>query len=209
MGPTADDLITVLDACTDELLGLSQLDWSASAAHTDRNCPETLQHLCLLPYSQQLATRSTEFRPLAVAMRHDAPTEELIWTLRTSMTVLAEVARAAPADARAFHPAGMADVSGWVAMAMDELVVHTSDIATGLDATFTPPVELVRPILDRLFPWWPRDVDPWLALLWSNGRIDLANRPRLGISWLWHCAPLSEWDGTVPHWDPAVQQPLG
>jgi hypothetical protein len=87
---------------------------------------------------------------------------------------------------------------------MDELLVHTADITAGLGVPFTPERRLVTLVLDRLFPWWPRDVEPWTALLWANGRTDLPGRPSLGETWVWHCAPLEEWDGTVPEWDPVA-----
>jgi hypothetical protein len=34
----------------------------------------------------------------------------------------------------------------------------------------------------------------WTTLLWCNGRVALPDHERL-IDWLWHPAPLSEWDG--------------
>jgi hypothetical protein len=122
--------------------------------------------------------------------------------------ILAEVARAAPASARAFHPAGVADPSGWVAMGMDELLVHTHDIAKGLGVPFDIDGGLARLVLDRLFPWWPTDADPVAALLWANGRADLPTIPTPGAAWLWHCAPLAEWDGTIPIWDPVRKHPV-
>ena len=47
------------------------------------------------------------------------------------------------------------------------------------------------------FPWAPADADPWAALLWANGRIDLPGQQRQ-VDWRWHCAPLEEWDGLNP-----------
>jgi hypothetical protein len=57
--------------------------------------------------------------------------------------------------------------------------------------------DLALPITRRLFPWAPNDVAPWAALRWAAGRAALPDRPRLGPDWYWHCAPLSEWDGTI------------
>ncbi|MGH2728617.1 MAG: hypothetical protein ACRDKS_16725, partial [Actinomycetota bacterium] len=53
-------------------------------------------------------------------------------------------------------------------------------------------------VLARLFPWAPRDAEPWAALLWANGRAPLGDRPRQSGEWVWHCKPLAEWDGTDP-----------
>jgi hypothetical protein len=78
----------------------------------------------------------------------------------------------------------------------------------------TAPAELVRTIgtfatvlarvTDASPPgargWHPfglADADPWAALLWANGRIDLPGQQRQ-VDWRWHCAPLEEWDGLNP-----------
>ena len=78
-----------------------------------------------------------------------------------------------------------------------ELLVHTDDAARGLRLAFTPPTDLVGATLERLFPWAPADADPWPALLWANGRIDLPGHDRQ-VDWRWQCAPLEEWDGLNP-----------
>ncbi len=101
----------------------------------------------------------------------------------------------------------MADSSGFVAMGMDELLVHTHDIVTALGSRFGSTDNLVVAVLDRLFPWWPRGEPPWDALLWANGRVALPDHENPGSSWLWHCAPLSQWDGGVPRWDPVQKRP--
>lgn len=202
MTPTPDDLVATADLCSRQLIAVSDRDWTASVDGVGWSCRQTLEHLASLAYGPVLATRMRSFRPLALIVRDDASIDELVWTTRTLAVVLAEVARAAPADARAFHPAGMADASGFVAMGMDELLVHTHDIVTTLGGELRPPDALVVAVLDRLFPWWPRREPPWDALLWANGRLALHEHDNPGASWLWHCAPLDEWDGRVPAWDP-------
>ena len=205
--PRPDDLIEVAEHSVATLAPLVGGDWSLPAGGLEWTCRQTLEHLCALAYGPQLATRATSFEPLALTVDPNAPLERLLATVHAMALTLAEVARGAPPEARAFHPAGMADRSGFVAMGMDELLVHTHDIAGSLGAGFGPEDRLVRLVLDRLFPWWPRDADPWAALLWVNGRAPLPGHPRLGAEWLWHCAPLEEWDGTVPRWDPVEQRP--
>ena len=207
LDPTPEDLVDVTELCSAALGRVASADWSTLATGTDWTCRQTLEHLCSLAFAHQLATRARAFRPIAVAVVPEASIDDLVWTMRVLMLVLADVVRAAPGDVRAFHPAGMADPSGWAAMAIDELVIHTHDIVVGLGDTFRPPSDLASAVLDRLFPWWPQDVDPWKALLWTNGRSSLPGRPNPGASWLWHCAPLDEWDGRIPQWDPAANRP--
>jgi hypothetical protein len=74
--------------------------------------------------------------------------------------VLAAVARASKPGVRAFHPAGMADAEGFLAMGCDEILVHTGDIAEGLGIAVAPPADLCQRVVARLFPWAPTDVDP-------------------------------------------------
>ncbi len=201
----SDDLIAITDHCVGTLAGLVDRDWQTPAAGLDWTCRETLEHLCGLSYAPMLALRATTIPKLAFAVHPDFPIDWLLVTMRTTAVIVAEVARAAPADARAFHPAGTADASGFVAMMADELVLHTHDIASAFDAPYRPDGFSTRRILGRLFPWWPRDADPWLALQWANGRIALEGHLALGESWLWHSAPLTEWDGTIPKWDPVTR----
>jgi hypothetical protein len=204
--PEPDLLVATTELCSQVLARSAAADWSAKAAGSDWTCRETLEHLCSLAYAHQLASRATSFRRIAVGVRPKADIDELVWTMRVLMLVLADVARAAPPDARAYHPAGIADAGGWIAMGMDELLIHTGDITTALGTDFAPPDGFVRAVLDRLFPWWPRDAEPWAALQWTNGRRSLPGRPNPGANWSWHCAPLDEWDGTIPRWDPVAKR---
>jgi len=50
-----------------------------------------------------------------------------------------------------------------------------------------------------LFPWALDDGPAWTLLLWSNGRVEVPGLVgRLDPDWVWHWAPLDEWDGVVP-----------
>lgn len=92
-------------------------------------------------------------------------------------------------------------------MAIDEALLHTADIAEGFGDVFQPPDDLIRPVLDRLFPWRPAKQPPWPSLLWANGRRALPRHPNPGGAWLWHGAPLEEWDGAAPIWDVEAGRP--
>ena len=85
----------------------------------------------------------------------------------------------------------MADSTGFAAMGCDELLVHTRDAATGLGLDFEPPEVLSGLIVRRLFPWAPKDAEPWPALLWANGRRDLPGAQRQ-VDWHRHAAPLTD-----------------
>jgi hypothetical protein len=201
-------LVDVARQCLQGLASHAQADWSRRAGTIEWSCRATLAHLGVLAYSQQLAIRAVDFKPIAITSREGASIEGLLWTVEVAAHTLAEVAKAAPASARGFHPAGLSDAEGFVAMAIDELLIHTHDIATGLGFAFVPDDSTIVALLNRLFPWWPQDTTPWDALLWANGRRSLPNHANLVAAWLWHCAPLAEWDGTIPRWNPEVDRPM-
>ena len=100
-------------------------------------------------------------------------------TLCDAATVLAEAARATPSEARAYHPAGMADAAGFVAMDTNELLVHTNDILDGID----PGSHLRAPRRSRPRPTLPvvaPEAPPGEALAWANGRAALPGHDNPG-----------------------------
>jgi hypothetical protein len=194
-----EDVLAAAAICQAALGPALHLDWSVAAGDLEWDCRRTLDHIVdsLFLYSAYLASRATG--RLAPPRNGDplASPAQLLETVGIAAAILTEVARAAPEGMRAFHPAGMADVSGWLGMACEEVLLHTDDIANGLGLDFRPPDDLSARIVARIFPWAPSDGDPWAVLRWAAGRAALPNRERLGPDWYWHCAPLSEWDGTI------------
>jgi hypothetical protein len=71
-------------------------------------------------------------------------------------------------------------------MGVGELLVHTYDIASGLEVDWRPPAPLAEVVLARLMPDAPPD-DPAATLLWATGRIELDGRPPVG-DWVWRPA---------------------
>jgi hypothetical protein len=198
----AADLRRAASFLVDTLGGVVSGDsWQIVAAPTDWCCRETLDHVAnaLCGYAVSLANRLTHRR------RHhprngdpSASPADLLEVIESFAGILAAVSEAILTDRRAFHPAGMADRDGFVAMGCDEILVHGHDVATALGLDFVPPSDLAARVVTRLFPWAPDGADRWAVLLWANGRIALDGRDRLEPDWCWHCAPLSEWNGQ-PH----------
>jgi hypothetical protein len=155
-------------------------------------------------YAAQLAApRHTRLR-VDFRVHDNATNAELLDVLDAAAATLAHVARAAPSDARGYHSAGIADVTGFLAMGCNEILVHGCDACLGLGFGLLVPPDLAARVCQRLFPWAPGDGAPWPALLWANGRVELPGHRRVGPDWVWHCAPLDEWDGTTPTWrDPS------
>jgi uncharacterized protein (TIGR03083 family) len=197
---TPQDIRQTAQACHRALRPVTDMDWDAPAGDLEWSCRTTLGHMlaALLYYAINLALRSTEPRPSGQA-DPSLPVAELLDALEGRAALLATVCAAAPPGARGAHDWGLADASGFAALACDELLVHTSDITAGLGIRFDPPRELCARVLGRLFPWAPCDRDPWEALRWANGRGPMEERPRLAPDWVAHPAPLQEWDGLDPN----------
>lgn len=196
---TPDDLVAAAAVACEFLTGALEADWSGPALELEWSCHRTLQHMAEAPifHATHLATRARGRQPSLRAGDTHPPVADLLRIIPADAAILADVARAAPADARGWHPSGMADGTGFAAMSSVELLIHTVDIAGGLGLTFQAPSDLARRIVQRLCPWAPADGDGWAVLQWAAGRAALPDRPRLGADWSWQSPPLSEWDGTV------------
>ena len=196
----ADDVLAAFAASQEALGAARDGDWSALAGSLEWSCRTTLDHMITgtVFYSGQVANEAPARRPAIRKADADASVDDLIVTQDSVGHIFASVLRAAPAGMRAFHPAGMADVSGYAAMSCVEILVHTFDIAQGLGIAFNPPVELCERVGRRLFPWIDdMSPDAWATLLWATGRRSIEGRDDVAADWYWQCAPLSEWDGTV------------
>jgi hypothetical protein len=130
-------------------------------------------------------------RPKADAL---ARPSDLLVAVEATAELVAGVVDAAAPDVRGFHPYGWADAAGFAAMACDEVLVHADDACRGLGVELLPPPGLPDVVLARLFPDVVAgpDEDAWSLLRWSNDRLALPGRGRLGEGWRWHAAPLDE-----------------
>ena len=197
VGP--DDIVAAAEHVAATLAPAVGADWTVSANAVDWDVRSTVLHAvsCVTCYTVDLANQSTARTPLAVTVSEHATNEQVLGALGASARLMALVATASPASARGFHEGGMADTSGFVAMAIDEVIVHGADAAAGLGLAYEPPERLARKVVDRLFPWAPADTDGWTALLWANGRLPLPGQPEIRPNWSWQCAPLDEWEGDI------------
>ena len=110
------------------------------AGDLEWDCRRTLDHIAdaLFLYAAYLASRGSERLSPPRNGDPSASPAQLLATVGAAAAVLSEVARAAPPGTRAFHPAGMADVSGWIGMGCEEILApyrrHRAGTCTPLPA---------------------------------------------------------------------------
>ncbi len=196
---TPDDLVAAATLGCEALAPALDADWRVLARDLEWSCHRTLQHMAEAPllHATHLVTRATERRPSFRAGDAPPPVADLLRVIPANALILATIARATPAEARGWHPTGMADASGFAAISSVEMLIHTADIAAALGLPYEPPGDLAGRILRRLCPWAPPGSDDWTTLQWAAGRAALPGHERLGPDWSWQSGPLAEWDGTM------------
>jgi hypothetical protein len=176
----ADDLGTAVAEMLRVLTPVQNRDWTVRAGALDWDCRTTAAHVAhdLTAYATQLTARADGgYLPLDLDVHPDAPPRVVLRIVAACGGLLALALRAAGPEARAWHW-GPTDPSGFAALGVNETLVHTWDIAQGLNLGWTPPAALCARVLSRLFPDAPPG-DPVAALLWCTGRLALPDRPRL------------------------------
>lgn len=168
-------------------------DWSRRAGETDWSCLELLDHITLgvTGYAGLLIARPAEPRYIALRTGNDpgSSVPERLETLTIAATLLAHTVRASGPQVRAYHSWGTSDPSGFAAMGVVEILVHTHDLVRTFGIGWTPPDDLVAPVVRRLFPGAPDTATPGAVLLWCTGRIALPGHARLPrAGWQWYGA---------------------
>ncbi|WIM99270.1 maleylpyruvate isomerase N-terminal domain-containing protein [Actinoplanes oblitus] len=175
----ASDVASALDELRRALGPHTAGDWTVRAGDLDWSCRDTAVHIAhdLLAYAAQLAGATDDgYLPLDLTVRESAGPAEILRVVAAAGTLLATQLRAAEPTDRAWHW-GPTDPSGFAALGVNEILLHTYDIARGLRIGWRPPAAACAAVLARLFPDHPAG-DPVQALLWCTGRIALPDLPR-------------------------------
>ncbi|AYN42545.1 hypothetical protein D9753_30795 [Streptomyces dangxiongensis] len=205
---TAADVEHAVRLALTALSGADVRDWGVKAGSLEWDCWETVEHLAddLFSYAVQLGPEKPPLHthvPLAWSRKRPggpanavfadrgAGPAGLLQVLDAGGALLTAIVRTTPPTVRAHHVFGPADPEGFAAMGVVETLVHTHDVAEGLDIDWMPPAGLCDRVLARLFPDAPTGTDRWSTLLWATGRAELPGRPRL-TAWRWHGAPRAD-----------------
>lgn len=166
-------------------------DWdSVNAGQLAWSCRQTVEHTAgaLLAYAGQLAGRATKaYVPFEIVMEDDTDSAGVVDVLETTGALLTATLRTTPREVRAYHPYPFrsANREGFAAMGVAEVLLHTYDIAEGLQLTYEPPAALCEWVLTRIFPNVRPEPDaPWRTLLWATGRGELPGRDPV-TEWRW------------------------
>lgn len=183
---TVEDLTGAVDALRETLEPAVHEDWSVPAGGLEWTVSRTVDHLvdAFVWYAAQLASSATKPVELDATPAAGIGHERRLQVLSAATSILRDVLTAAPPSRRAWHSSGMSDAAGFLAMALDEALVHGYDVAIGLAISWEPDRRMAREVLARLFPGVEVGDDAWTTLLWANGRISLPDRPRRQ-SWVW------------------------
>jgi hypothetical protein len=172
-----------LDRAVEEMLRVlvpcQSRDWQVRAGFLDWTCRATAEHLAhdLLAYAGQVSARpATAYLPLDLTVRAGATIPDVLRVVAACGGLLSSAIATAGPGARGWHW-GPTDPTGFAALGMTEVLVHTYDIAQGLAEPWRPPGPLCVTVLSRLFPDAPAG-DPAGVLLWCTGRAALDDRPR-------------------------------
>ncbi|WFE40347.1 hypothetical protein [Micromonospora sp. WMMD998] len=175
-------------AMTTALRPAAGRDWTVRAGDLDWSCWTTAAHVAhdLAGYAGQVAGRPGDaYLPFDLRVRPDARPADVLAVATAAAGMLAALVDTADPTDRAWHW-GPCDPGGFAAMGVAETLLHTHDVAAGLDLGWSMPAGLCAGVVRRLFPDAPAG-DPASVLLWLTGRAALGERPRR-TSWTWRAA---------------------
>ena len=168
---TTDQLEQAAAAVRAVLLPAVQRDWQVAAGPLEWTCAQTAAHIAhdLTAYAAQLAGGARDrYLPLDLTVRDGTDPAALLEILAACAGLLVAVVRSSAPDTTAWHW-GATDATGFLALGMNELLVHAWDITQGLGLDWRPPATLCDTVLRRLVPDAPAG-DPVDVLLWVTGR---------------------------------------
>jgi hypothetical protein len=182
--PLKEQLVELFEVgLTESLTALvpnADRDWSTRAGTLDWSCWITVDHVtdCLFSYALQVAgaVRGGWLKLEELHARPEATPSELLAALAAVGRMFAAVLRDAPEDL--ISSDGYVDLrlSDWVARALNEVMLHTHDVLTGLGEQFEPRRDVCSFVLSNPGVWMydsvedRSPVDAWPTMLAASER---------------------------------------
>jgi hypothetical protein len=172
--------VTIRPDCVDAAAAVSvaallpghDADWSVLAGELEWSVDRTIAHMTGAPakYAFYLSSRSSRYVAVRVWPEADATRQERLAAIQACAAALAGVAATAPRDAVGFHVSGMCTAAQFLAMACEELLVHTYDVTRGLGLPYEPPEDLCRLVIEHVYHGQDEQRPAWPHLVWLSGR---------------------------------------
>jgi len=162
------------------------LDWTSR---------EVVDHLCntLAFYANHAVQEARAHQPRLRSLGDRALSDaDMAETVRTWTRLLALVIASKQGDWRGWHPLGMTDGEGFIALACNELLIHSHDVAAAHGQPFAGAEKFCGRLLHRLFPNDAEEIDNhggWAVLLYVNGRQGLGRGIPRKAAWRSHPSP--------------------
>jgi hypothetical protein len=182
----------VVEASVGECVGVmragSGADWSSTAGRLDWDCRETALHLAsdFTAYAGQLmAPRQRGYVPFDIIFAGEPGADGMAEVVRATGGLLSAAARATGKGVQSWHPYGMAGPADFCAMGAVEAIVHTHDLARGLNIEWDAPDWIAARVLQHLFRQEAGPGDSWHSLLVATGRVP-ADDGIYATTWRWY-----------------------
>lgn len=176
---TTEDLIRCSEAAVNLLRSGTYRDWTQKTGPIVLTRMRTACHIadCCLAYAGQIAVSQQEgYLPFRTLPSFRSTPDGMLDFVEGSARILAATAERFP-EVVAWHPFGMTDTEGFVAMGCAEVLVHGWDLAFGMELDLQPDRAISSRLMARLAPSFATGDDSWVDLLTFCGRIP-RNRPR-------------------------------
>lgn len=170
-----------LSQCVTPLRSATDGDWSVRAGTLEWTCRQTVDHVtdCIFSYALQIAgrVRGDFLRLEQLHAQPDADPTDLVDSLEAVGRMFAAVVEEAPP--KTISSDGYFDLSltDWVARALNELLLHTYDVLSGLGVRFAPSTEICAFVLQTPALWMydradRTAADAWRTMCAASGRPD-------------------------------------
>lgn len=185
-----DRLVALADQLCEVIAAGPAAAWARVAGDLEWTVRRTVAHLvdALTWNSVQLASGAPGHVRIDALPPSDATPGEMLEAVRAGARLMRTVVDGGGPDRRSWHLFGVTDPAGVLAVGVAELLVHGEDITRGLGLGWSPELDLVAAVQQRLLPQALVGPDPWTSLLAAHGRT-VGDGTAVAGTWTWDMTP--------------------